>query len=67
MDWITIAVIGAIVVVLIVVQLLTGAGNAANKGMFGCMMPKSANSVKGAKLKSERSLTEETEEAQKED
>jgi hypothetical protein len=39
MDWIMIAVIGAIAAVLIVTQLLTGAGSTANKGMPGCMMP----------------------------
>ena len=59
MDWITIAIIGGIVIVLCLVQFLTGAGDQANKGRFGCMMPKSANLAKGGKLKSERSLQEE--------
>jgi hypothetical protein len=66
MDWITIAIIVGIVVVLIAAQLLTGAGSQANNGMFACMMPKSANAAKGAKQKSERSLADEAEKTQKE-
>lgn len=61
MDWITIVVIVAVVAVLCLVQYKTNAGDSANKGMVGCMMPKSANEAKGARQKSERSLAEEAE------
>lgn len=59
MDWITIAIIAGIVVVLILVQLFTRAGSAANNGKIACMMPKEQNQAKGAALKSERSLQDE--------
>ena len=59
MDWITIVLIVVAVVGLCLVQFRTSAGDSANRGMVGCMMPKTSNEAKGAKLKSERSLEEE--------
>ena len=65
MDWITIAIIAGIVVVLILAQLFTRAGSGANNGKIACMMPKEQIVAKGAALKSERSLRDESGDAEK--
>ena len=62
MDWVTIAVIAAVVVALCLFQFFTSAGSQANNGKISCMMPKTGYDAKGAKQKNERSLLEEEEE-----
>ena len=65
MDWLTIGVIVGIVAILILAQVFTHAGSEANNGKIACMMPKEQNQAKGAALKSERSLRDESGDAEK--